>query len=238
MPPGAGVPVPPPALPTVPAWPVRLWGMARAHVAAVAIVVAAGVLWAAFSLTQASSVPLAAVTLTPAVATPKVAPSSANATIVVHVLGAVAKPGVVRLSQGARVGDAIAAAGGLKPEARPGELNLAALVDDGSQIKIGTVGSPTSQVRAPGGGASGAGGAVAPGAGEPASAAGATAGTVNLNTATQTDLDALPGVGPVTANAILAWRQQHGRFSRVEELQEVDGIGPKTFEQLAPKVRV
>lgn len=61
---------------------------------------------------------------------------------------------------------------------------------------------------------------------------------MNLNTATLATLDALPGVGPVTAQSILSWREQHGRFSRVEELQEIDGIGPKTFEKLAPLVSV
>ena len=61
---------------------------------------------------------------------------------------------------------------------------------------------------------------------------------MNLNTATVDQLDTLPGVGPVTAQAILAWREKHGKFSRVQELQEVDGIGPKTYAQLAPKVTV
>lgn len=148
--------------------------------------------------------------------------------LLVHVLGAVRQPGLVRLGVGARVADAIAAAGGLGPDADPGELNLAAPLVDGAQVLIGTVKEPRGEVRgaSPGGSASGT---VAPGGG---------AGPVNLNTATVDQLDGLPGVGPVTAQAILAYRTKHGRFTRVEELQEVDGIGPKTYAQLASHVTV
>ena len=144
----------------------------------------------------------------------------------VHVLGEVASPGVVRLPQGSRVEDAIAAAGGLTPEARPGELNLAAPVVDGGQVVIGDGRNPGGEMRA--GAAPGAGGG----------AGGGGSGKLDLNTATADQLDGLPGVGPVTASAILAWREQHERFSRVEELLEIEGIGTKTFQRLEPLVTV
>ena len=89
---------------------------------------------------------------------------------------------------------------------------------------IGTAGDPAGEVRD--GRESGAG------SGPSAKA------TLDLNRANQAQLEELPGIGPVTAGAILTWRQQHGRFSRIEELQEVDGIGPKTYAQIAPHVRV
>ncbi len=162
------------------------------------------------------------------------------ATIVVHVVGAVRKPGVVNLSERSRVKDAIEAAGGLRSDARPVELNLAQVVRDGQQIVIGTARHPRGEVRdgttVPGGSANGSVGGAGGGSGPgPRASAGVT---VELNTATVTQLDTLPGVGPVTAERILAWRTAHGRFSRVEELQEVDGIGPKTYAQIAPHVRV
>lgn len=175
-------------------------------------------------------------------------PTTGAPTILVHVVGAVRKPGVVTLPERARVLDAIEAAGGLARDARPGQLNLAQVVQDAQQVVIGTLRHPGSEVRdgstqpgsSSGGSTSGrssSGGSG--GAGGSGSASdGSTGGTVDLNTATVADLDALPGVGPVTAQRILAWRTEHGRFSRVEELQEVDGIGPKTYAQLAPHVRV
>jgi competence protein ComEA len=143
----------------------------------------------------------------------------------VHVLGAVRSPGVVELQDGSRVEDAIKAAGGLTRSAEPGELNLAAVVADGSQILIGTRAKPGGEVR--GAGAGGGGGGSAAGAGK-----------VSLNTATLEQLDTLPGVGPVTAQKILDWREKHGRFKSVSELQEVDGIGPKTYADIAPNVRL
>ena len=98
------------------------------------------------------------------------------------------------------------------------------MVVDGSQVVIGTRGKPRGEVRGDGGDA---------GAGSPGETA-----TVSLNTATLEQLDTLPGVGPVTAQKILDWRKLHGRFSAVTELQEVDGIGPKTYADIAPNVRV
>jgi competence protein ComEA len=140
------------------------------------------------------------------------------------VLGAVRHPGLVKLGENSRVQDAIDAAGGLARRADPGELNLAQPLADGQQLVIGTKGDPAGEVR--NGGESGTG-----------SGSSATS-TLDLNHANQAQLEELPGVGPVTAQAILTWRQQHGRFNRIEELQEVDGIGPKTYAQIAPHVRV
>ncbi len=143
-----------------------------------------------------------------------------------HVLGAVQRPGVVELADGSRVEDAIRAAGGLARTADPAELNLAAVVADGAQIVIGTRSKPRGEVRGPGGTSGAAGGSSGGG------------GTVSLNTATLEQLDTLPGIGPVTAQKILDWRNKHGRFTAVSELQEVDGIGPKTYADIAPNVRV
>ncbi|MCW2811478.1 MAG: comEA, partial [Friedmanniella sp.] len=162
----------------------------------------------------------------PGAPAPPAASSTARTRVVVHVVGAVRRPGLVRLTAGSRVDDALRAAGGLTAAADPARLNLAQVVQDGQQIVIGTAGHPAGDVR---------GGADASGA-----SAGSTASrgsTVDLNTATQAQLEELPGVGPVTATAILDRRAQHP-FTRVEELQEVDGIGPKTYAQIAPHVRV
>lgn len=197
----------------------------REHVAVLGVVGLIGVIWAAWTVFAARTVPVAQAEPTPtlvASATPSPAP-----TIRVHVLGAVASPGVVSLPVGARVEDALAAAGGLTDAARPGELNLAAVVADGVQLVVGDASAPGGEMRRDGGAASGGG-----------VAGGAASGLLDLNTATAAQLEDLPGVGPVTAAAILAWRQEHRRFSRVEELNEVDGIGPKTYARIAPHVRV
>ncbi|MDR1387756.1 MAG: helix-hairpin-helix domain-containing protein [Propionibacteriaceae bacterium] len=161
---------------------------------------------------------------------PSPSPSAAASPAVmsVHVLGAVASPGLVRLPVGGRVWDALMAAGGLTDQADPAELNLAAVLSDGCQIIVGTRAEPRGEVRAGLDGGPAAGGSTAVPAG----------GTIDLNSATAQQLETLPGVGPVTAAAILAWRSQHGRFTTVAELQEVDGIGPKTYAQLVPYVRV
>lgn len=158
-------------------------------------------------------------------------PSAAG--LVVHVLGAVRHPGLVRLPAGARVQDAIKAAGGLRRDADPDELNLAQPLDDGVQVVVGTRSHPAGTVRPAGGGSSGPDSG---GAGGSAKTSGGAA--VDLNQADVEQLDALPGVGPVTAQKILDWREQHGRFTKADELQEVDGIGPKTYARIAPHVRV
>jgi competence protein ComEA len=169
----------------------------------------------------------------PASATPiagsSAPPSSGSArgpTILVHVLGAVSKPGVVTLDEGARVAEAITAAGGLRGDADPSELNLAAVLVDGSQIVIGTKAAPRGEVR------------VGPSGDAPGGSSSAVGALVNLNTATLDQLDTLPGVGPVLAQSIIDYRTKRGRFTKIEELQEVDGIGSKTYAQIAPHVRV
>lgn len=144
-------------------------------------------------------------------------PGPSVAALVVQVLGQVRRPGLVRLPPGSRVADAVAAAGGLVPGGSSGGLNLARLVSDGEQIVV----SPSAAAAPVSGGASGV-----------------TTSVVDLNTATATDLDALPGVGPVTAAHILDWRTAHGRFATVAQLREVPGIGAVTFERLKPHVRV
>jgi len=138
--------------------------------------------------------------------------------VVIDVAGKVRRPGVVTLPTGSRVVDAIAAAGGVRPGTNTGDLNQARVLVDGEQIYVG---------KPPGGLAAAA--VTKPGA--PASA-----NLVSLNTATQEQLETLPGVGPVTAQSILAWRTAHGSFSSVDELLEVDGIGDKTLAKLAPYV--
>ena len=173
-----------------------------------------------------ASVPSPAASVSPSAAS--ATPSApATTTILVHVIGAVVKPGVVSLPEGARVEDALAAVGGLRGDADPAELNLAAVVSDGTQIIIGTKASPRGEVRE----GSTSSGSVSTGT--------ATVGAIiDLNTATLTQLDTIPGVGPVTAQAILDYRTKHGKFTKIEELQEVDGIGTKTYAQIAPHVRV
>jgi competence protein ComEA len=138
-------------------------------------------------------------------------------TVVVSVVGLVARPGLVTLPTGSRVADAVAAAGGLLADADPSTVNLAALVADGEQIAVGAAGA------APAGSASGSGSA---------------AGPVNLNTATIADLDGLPGIGPVLAERIVDHRTAQGRFTSVDELNDVPGIGPAIYAGLADLVTV
>jgi competence protein ComEA len=141
--------------------------------------------------------------------------------LVVSVAGKVARPGLVEVPAGARVADAVSAAGGPLPGVELSGVNLARKVSDGEQIAVGVPPAPDA------GGAPGAGGSPdAPG------------GPLDLNLATAEQLDALPGVGPVTAERILEWRSRNGRFTSVEQLREVEGIGERRFSQLRELVRI
>jgi competence protein ComEA len=153
-------------------------------------------------------------------ATPVATAAAAPEEVVVHVAGKVRRPGLVVLPVGARVADAVDAAGGSRRGADLTTLNLARLLVDGEQVLVGV---PQ---------AGGAPGAVPPGTAPLATE------LVNLNTADQALLETLPGVGPVTAAAILDWRTEHGGFTAVEELLEVDGIGDATLADLSPLVTV
>lgn len=141
--------------------------------------------------------------------------------LVVDVVGKVRRPGVYRLPSGARVNDAVAAAGGVLTGVDPVSVNLARKLSDGEQVVVGLP-------------------AAAPLTGPPAAAggtaAGPAAGPVDLNSATTAQLDALPGVGPVLAQRIVDWRSQHGRFGSVDQLRSVSGIGDAKFRDLAPLV--
>jgi competence protein ComEA len=161
--------------------------------------------------------------------------------VVVHVAGAVKKAGVVRLPRGSRVHEAIAAAGGASPEADLDRLNLASLLEDGQKIYVTRRGEAAPGEAAPAeksapAGTSGAGAAEAEGTAGPAGEG--SGGKINLNTATAEELAELPKVGPVLAQRIVDWRTQQGPFKSPEELDAVDGVGPKMLETLLPLVIV
>lgn len=134
----------------------------------------------------------------------------------VHVAGAVAKPGLYRFREGMRVADAVDAAGGPLPKADVDAINLADLLTDRMKIDVPVRGETTSVIAAPS----------------------ASPGPVDLNTADQVMLETIPGIGPVTATAILQHRMEIGAFDTVEQLLDVTGIGPATLEALRPYVTV
>jgi competence protein ComEA len=136
----------------------------------------------------------------------------------VHVAGAVERPGVYRLREGERIQDAVRRAGGARRGADLNAINLAAKVADGQQVVVPRRGSAAAAPAAAAGGAS-----------QP---------PVSLNTATAEQLDTLDGVGPATAQKILDWRRQHGGFRSIDDLGEVPGIGPKKLAALRTKVQL
>jgi competence protein ComEA len=145
------------------------------------------------------------------------APSAAS--VVVDVSGKVRRPGIATLPAGSRVVDALEAAGGARRGVRLGSLNLARVLTDGEQIVVGVPAPP---------------GVAASAASAPTS--GAAIPMVNINTASQAELEELPGIGPVTAQSILRFRAENGTFTAVDELLEVSGIGDATLAKLAPYV--
>lgn len=149
-------------------------------------------------------------------------PGDGSPGVVVHVVGAVAAPGVVRLPVGARVADAVEAAGGATADADLAAVNLARVLADGEQVVVPLPGQVVDAAGA--------------GTGGPASAGGTA--PLDLNRADAAALDALPGIGPVLADRIVTWREDHGRFTAVAELTEVSGIGPSLLAGLRDLVRV
>lgn len=159
--------------------------------------------------------------VTPVVDAASDAPKGDPAVVVVDVAGKVRRPGIVKLPVGSRVVDAIEAAGGARRGVDLSQLNLARVLVDGEQVVVG--------ITPPGG-------VAAPAASAPGAPAGAAGPLVNINSATQSQLEELPGVGPVTAAAILQWRSDNGAFTAVDELLEVSGIGDATLAEIAPFV--
>lgn len=197
------------------------------HLAVVAVVAALAVGLAAWLVVrdQAEAVPLSPVEpvasplveVSPSSSAAPETPSEPSGDVVVDVAGKVRKPGIAVLPPGSRVVDALEAAGGARHGVDLTALNLARPLVDGEQILVGVAPVP---------GVAGTLGSSAP----------SGASLVNLNSADQPTLETLPGVGPVTAGAILAWRTEHGGFTSVDELLEVDGIGEATLADLAPLV--
>jgi competence protein ComEA len=218
----------------------------RTGAIALAVIAALAVLVTVFTLVRDRPAPVMSAKLPPvervsgtSAAGPRSSASPGpDRPVVVSVVGLVHTPGLVTLAPGARIADALQAAGGAVDGADTIGLNMARQLTDGEQIVVGltpTSGQPTalgSSVN------SGAAAAPAPPA-APGTTAKAKPGEVlDLNTATAQQFDDLPGVGPVTAAAIVAWRQHNGRFTSVDQLADVDGIGPARLDKLRALVRV
>jgi competence protein ComEA len=205
------------------------WALWAVAVLAAAVVV--GWTWLGRpAVDQVEQVPVtASTTAAPSLGTPARTPpdpagsgsigSGSSGTVVVSVVGQVVAPGLVTLPAGSRIADALAAVGGLLPGSDPAAVNAAAVLTDGQQIAVGVPGAVQS---------------TRSGAGAPA-----TGGALlDLNSATVADFDALPGIGPVLAQRIVDHRSAHGPFTSVDQLDDVSGIGPAIFADLATRVRV
>lgn len=234
----------------------------RAGAIALAVVAALAVLVTIFTLIRDQPAPVMSAKLPPvqkastAGPTSSTGPGAASSAgpdrpVVVSVVGLVHKPGLVTLTPGARVADALQAAGGAMDGADTIGLNMARPLTDGEQIVVGLAplsGKPAALGSSVAGGPAPA--APTPVAGSPVPGSPVSGSPVSgsarpkpgevldLNTATVEQLDALPGVGPVTAAAIVAWRQSNGKFTSVDQLADVDGIGPARLDKLRALVRV
>lgn len=157
-------------------------------------------------------------------------PAPTTAPLVVHVSGAVVNPGIYSLPDNSRVQDALEAAGGLLPDANPNSMNLAAYIRDGERIWV------PNQIPT----------AVQNSSDEPTNPSGEnnqeannpSSNLININTATQAELERLPGIGPVTAGKIITYRQTFGPFTSIEDIQKVSGIGTVTFENIQSLITV
>jgi competence protein ComEA len=205
-------------------WRVRRWlppgtteirvDPGRRAAAALAVVLILGAAIAGFGVWRSRPVAEPVLAALPAVSGGSPAPTAVE--LVVSVAGLVARPGLVRLPAGARVADAVAAAGGPVPGTDLAGLNLARRLTDGEHVMVGP--APASPI--------------APGSAGPGVSPSGSGARVNLNTATLAELDALPGIGPVTAQRILDWRTEHGQFATVDQLREIEGIGETRFARL------
>jgi len=151
------------------------------------------------------------------IVTPVPSPTPTPAMLVVHVSGAVVKPGLVSVPEGSRIADALAKAGGAAADADVSRLNLAKRVNDGEQVYVPKIGESVSAAVGP----------------NPA-----PSGKININTATVEELDTLPGIGPSIAQRIVEYRQANGPFKRIEDLTNVRGIGASLFDQIKDKLTV
>jgi competence protein ComEA len=193
-----------------------------AQVAVVAVALAVGLALTAWWVLRSQPEPLEPSPVGAPLVSPAVLPdaaASAPPELVVDVAGRVRKPGIVVLDPGARVIDAVRAAGGARPRVDLSSVNLARQVVDGEQILVGVAPAPglaASAAASPGAASSGA--------------------LVSINTAGASELEQLPGVGPVTAAAIIAFREEAGPFTAVDQLLDVSGIGEATLAEIAPHV--
>jgi competence protein ComEA len=193
------------------------------EVAALAVLAVAVVAGAGFAFVRSRPKPEPATQPQAVTVVASASPSaSPAASLVVHVAGAVLRPGVYTFAAGSRVGDAIAAAGGQAPGADVNSINLARPLTDGERVWIPRKGETPPPD--PGGG--------------PGSAGGASGGKVNINTASASELENLPGIGPALAERIVEYRTQHGPFRTVKDLMKVTGIGEKKFAALEDQVTV
>lgn len=214
----------------------------RAGVIALGVVGVIAVLVTVFTLVRDKPPPVASAKLPPvemvSSASPTPGPPKTDGPVVVSVVGLVHKPGLVTLSPGARIADAVTAAGGALDGADLIGLNMARRVTDGEQIIVGIAAAP-GQPAAMGSSISSGPATDAPTDAPPTTGkASAPGGLVDLNAATVDELDTLPGIGPVTAAAIVAWRDANGKFTSIDQLGDVDGIGPARLEKLRDLVRV
>jgi competence protein ComEA len=206
----------------------RLDALSRGELVGLVLVVVAALagagLWYARSLPRSVAIAAPAGAGSPVVSSAPITSASASpspATIIVDVAGWVRKPGVYEFASGDRVIDAVNRAGGARKGADLTSLNLAAPLADGTQVVVPREGSTAPGVTGTAG----------------TSSSGGTT-LINVNTATETELETLPGVGPVTAAAIIDYRTKNGPFASVDDLIDVSGIGPSTLEQIRPFVTV